>query len=253
MDRDAFISFEEEDHIYTITNPCDGKKFHPKSVTTIIHNYFPPFDADNVIKNMKRSKNWPSSPYFGLSDDEIKDGWEKNRNEAATLGTAMHKQIEDYMLAYPNVTVMPDTKEFTLFLEFWDDFKQKYPDFRVYKAEWIVYGDKIAGSIDLVLTNDKEEIIILDWKRSKEIKTKNFFQKGYPPFQQFDDCNYTHYSIQLNIYRHLIETFYNKKVVGMFLVILHPNQTHPITIPVCTMNIASFWNMMNEKISITYY
>jgi hypothetical protein len=177
MDRDAFISFEEENHIYTITDPCDGKKFHPKSVTTVIHSHFPPFDADNVIKNMKRSKNWSSSPYFGMSDDEIKNGWETSGYEAASLGTIMHKQIEDYMLAYPNVTLIPNTKEFSLFLEFWDNFKKKYPNFKIYKPEWIVYGDKIAGSIDLTLINEKEEIIILDWKRSKEIKTKIFFKK----------------------------------------------------------------------------
>ena len=33
-----------------------------------------------------------------------------------------------------------------------------------------------------------------------------------------------HYCLQLNFYRHILMTKYNKKVVGMMLVILHPNQ-----------------------------
>jgi hypothetical protein len=64
---------------------------------------------------------------------------------------------------------------------------------------------------------------IYDWKRSKEIKFENKYQKGLSPISHLHDCNYWHYSLQLNIYRRILEKFYNVVVSELALVILHPN------------------------------
>ena len=40
------------------------------------------------------------------------------------------------------------------------------------------------------------------------------------------DTNYWHYALQLNTYKRIIEDKYNKKVVGMYLVCLHPNNNN---------------------------
>jgi hypothetical protein len=39
------------------------------------------------------------------------------------------------------------------------------------------------------------------------------------------NTNYWHYSLQLNIYKAIIERKYNKKVRDLYLVRLHPNNT----------------------------
>ena len=48
--RDSRISFDEPTHSYTI----DGSKNGIMSVTTLIHQYFPHFNAKEVIKKCKK-------------------------------------------------------------------------------------------------------------------------------------------------------------------------------------------------------
>jgi hypothetical protein len=66
-------------------------------------------------------------------------------------------------------------------------------------------------------------LAIYDWKRSKEIKYENKFQSCLEPIHHLPDTNYWHYSLQLNIYRRILELFYDVKVSELALVILHPN------------------------------
>ena len=40
------------------------------------------------------------------------------------------------------------------------------------------------------------------------------------------DTNFWHYSLQLNVYKAIIERNYNKKVKDLFLIRLHPNCPH---------------------------
>lgn len=271
--RDENITFKEDGHIYTIKG-VDG---HPISVTTLIHKFFPPFDADKIIDKMMRGRNWATSKYYGMTKDEIKKQWDTNRDEAATKGTAMHKCIEDQInseventiklptcfeqdcsinslaeslnkLNEPTPLPPPETQtlEFGYFMNFWMNLKKGSPNFKPYRTEWLVYDEekKLAGSIDFTMIGPNGEIIILDWKRSKEIKKENPYQKGFRCLQHLDDCNYNHYCLQLNIYRHILETRYDKKIVGMFLVVFHPNNDNYLFIPVPTMikEIQDIWN-----------
>ena len=51
-------------------------------------------------------------------------------------------------------------------------------------------------------------------------------KKGKYPFENVLDCNYYHYALQLNLYRIILERFYNIQIKELFLVILHPNQSN---------------------------
>jgi ATP-dependent exoDNAse (exonuclease V) beta subunit len=154
----------------------------------------------------------------------------------------MHADIEYFLNNEPPRN--PDSLEFNYFLSFWNDFKLKYPTFYPYRTEWLVYDEEqeIAGSIDCVLSDNEGRIMILDWKRSKKIDKTNNFEKGFAPFQDMDNCNYCHYSLQLNFYRHVLETKYNKNVIFMMLVILHPNQKTYVCHPVNYINIKDHWD-----------
>jgi hypothetical protein len=92
--RDAFIEFEAGPHKYTIRGDSNYL-----SVTTWNHTHFPPFDADAIIRKMRLDK--PSSPYYGQTPAQIKAGWDKGRDEAAELGTALHAAIELYLGGAP--------------------------------------------------------------------------------------------------------------------------------------------------------
>ena len=83
----------------------------------------------------------------------------------------------------------------------------------------------------MVFENKKGELEIYDWKRSKAIEY-DFDIPRYakyaltPCISHFPDKNYWHYSLQLNTYKYMLEKNYGEKVVGMYLVCLHPNNAN---------------------------
>lgn len=237
--RDTQITFNEERHEYKI----EGKGKKPISVTTLIHKYFPSFDADKVIENMKKGKKWDTSPYNGMSDNEIKEKWKKNGEEASSAGTEMHKSIEDYING--QLDKLPEIKEFKMFYNFWTQLLAVNPCLKPYRTEWIVYDSEVmvSGSIDLTMVDESTgDLHLFDWKRSKEIKFNNKYEKGYGPFKNFDNCNYYHYSLQLNFYKHILQNQYKRKVSSMTLVVLHPNQEDFMCIPVPNIEIGGIWS-----------
>lgn len=215
--RDAQIVFDEEPHIYYICGNKDNI-----SVTTLVHKYFPKFEADPIIDRMMKSKNWGKSKYYGMTQTEIKDLWSSLGTDATSKGTALHKSIE--MFYNDMDTSGNESVEYKMFLNFYEDHKTKL---KPYRTEWEVFNEdfKIAGSIDMIFENiDDGTLSIYDWKRTKEIKMKNGFgSKGYGPLKCFHDCNYVHYSLQLNIYKSILEKKYGKVIRDMFLICMHPD------------------------------
>lgn len=247
--RDSKISFQEEGHIYTIK----GKEENPVSVTTLLKNNFPEFDADLVIDKMMKSSRWPQSKYYGQTKEEIKAGWDANGKAASEAGTLMHADIENFLNGEEMVN--PNTKEISYFHLFWNEFNKVNPGLKCYRTEWIVYFDDddndkfndVSGSIDGVLVNEKGQIVILDWKRSKEIKKENPYEKGTGVFSHLDNCNYWKYALQLNIYRHILESKYDKEVIGMYIVVLHPDNKCYETHFISRYDIASIWDTLRKK------
>jgi len=241
--RDSKITFEEEGHKYTI----EGLDKSPVSVTTLIHDNFPTFNADEVITKMMKSRNWSKSKYFGKTRDEIKREWDNSGNLASNLGTLMHADIDRYL--NEETVLNPNTTEFSYFKLFWGEFHRTNPGFVPYRTEWLVYDEDngIAGSIDCVLSNADGKLVILDWKRSKEIKMENRYEKGLGIFDHLDNCNFWHYSLQLNIYRHILETKYKKQVIGMYIVVLHPDDSCYSTHFISHYDIASIWTTLTNQ------
>jgi hypothetical protein len=219
-ERDSHIIFDEEPHIYTIDGDSDYM-----SVTTWNHSHFSEFDADAIIDKMMASKKWPESKYFGKTKDEIKQQWEDNGKEASQAGTKMHFDIECF---YNNVEVDDigkNTIEYKYFQAFHNDYVVK-GGLEPYRTEWMIYDKELrfAGSVDMLYQNPDGTLEIYDWKRSKEIKFDNRWQSGTTKcVNHLPDCNYFHYSLQLNTYKALLEKNYGVKINGMYLVCLHPN------------------------------
>ena len=84
---------------------------------------------------------------------------------------------------------------------------------------------KIAGSIDMLYKNSDGSFSIFDWKRSKEIQKYNMYKKfsKTESVKHLPDLNFVHYSLQLNLYKYILETNYNFKIKDLILVQLHPN------------------------------
>ena len=216
--RDDHVQFDEGPHIYTV----DGDSSF-MSVTTWNHSHFGHFDADKIIDKMMNGRNWkPGYKYYGMTKDEIKAMWDKNRDEAAAAGTKMHYDIECY---YNLMDIKNDSIEYKWFLEF-DDWVKRETNMLPYRTEMIVWDKelKLCGSIDMMYMNECGEIELYDWKRCKEIKKSNW--NNYATTEcigHLPDSNYWHYSLQLNTYKYMLEKNYGLKVNGMYLVCLHPN------------------------------
>lgn len=218
--RDQLIVFDEEPHIYTITTDPDSTY---TSCTTFIHGFFEHFDADKIIDKMTKSKRWANSKYYGQTPDQIKAQWDRNRIQASLFGTKMHKAIEDFYngeKTLEDLAILPDLK---YFLNFYKDIGDKL---KPYRSEWMVFDDhlKLAGSIDFVTENEDGSLNLWDWKRSREIKRENSWQSGLDPVKNLPDCNYYHYSLQLNLYKAILENNYDKSVNQLALVVMHPEQ-----------------------------
>jgi CRISPR/Cas system-associated exonuclease Cas4 (RecB family) len=250
--RDQYIDFDEPTHVYTINiPPTPENEWHAKkpytSVTTWVHSNFPHFNAEEVIQGMMKGKNWnEQNKYWGLTPEQIKDQWEQNGKNVSSAGTDMHYEIECFMnnpeflmnpgythkelLTYyldnqtKNQTPYPphQTTEWKYFLKYLEDT----PTLKPYRTEWTIFNEDLhlAGSIDMIYENEDGTLSIYDWKRVKEIKRVNRFNKYALPFtiSHMPDTNFWHYAMQLNTYKVILEEKYGKKITKLCLVQIHP-------------------------------
>ena len=186
------------------------------SVTTLVHMCFQAFDADAILKKMKIT---PTSKYYGMTKEEIKQLWQENAEEAQQQGTHMHAIIERY---YKNELITEEEKqlpEIKYFMEFTKVF-HLIP----YGIELCIFSKTVhlAGTIDFVAQNADGSLDIYDWKRANHIELQNPYNKYSHVVTHIPDTNFWHYTLQLNLYKYLLETEYKKKVNKMFLVSFHP-------------------------------
>jgi ATP-dependent exoDNAse (exonuclease V) beta subunit len=239
-ERDQFIQFFEEDHKYVITNDPNNKY---TSVTTWNHSHFPVFNANLIIKNMMRGKNWKEGhKYWGLTAEEIKQQWSNNSSAVSGAGTDLHFEIECFMNnpdlesgfkkgythtdLYKTYILNPKAIEVVEW-DYFINFVKDHPELKPYRTEWTIYDEdlKISGSIDMIYENPDGTLSIYDWKRSKDITRVNNFNKFAinKLICHMPDANFWHYALQLNTYKRLIERKYGKTVTDLYLVRLHPD------------------------------
>lgn len=237
--RDKHIKFFEEDHKYIIDLEPDVKY---TSVTTWIHEHFEKFEADKIIAKMMSGNGWKEGhKYWGKTPDEIKNLWNSNKDFVAGAGTDLHFEIEcfyndkRFQFDYTNKELLEiyfsdkgkNLQEKPLEWQYFINFVKEQPHLKPYRTEWTVFNEdiKISGSIDMVYENPDGTLSIYDWKRSKNITRINTFNKfAIPPsICHLPDSNFWHYALQLNTYKYILESKYNKKVTDLYLVRLHPD------------------------------
>lgn len=230
--RDKRIQFFEEEHYYLI----DGQHRAPRSVTSLVHSLCQDFNPKKAIASMKRSPKWPERQKEFIvngklmTDEEIAAKWQLNGKIQSARGTLLHFQIEQHLNDV--IVEPPHSPEFKYFLQFEEEF-MKPRGYVPIRTELSLFhcGLRVAGQADCICRVDgTDKIVILDWKRSKEIKTENRFQKLKEPLGYLDDCNFYAYAAQLNVYRYILETEYGFQVAGMFLGVFHPSEKRPIAV-----------------------
>jgi hypothetical protein len=244
--RDQYIEFDEGPHIYTV----HGEQGYT-SVTTWNHSHFSHFDADAIIDKMMKSKNWtdPNYKYYGMTREQIKASWDKNRDSASGAGTQMHYDIECF---WNNMEVNNTSVEYEWFLRFVKDF----PELKPYRTEWMVYDEelKLSGSIDMVFELPDGTLQIYDWKRCKEIIHDSPFGKCAltPCISHLPDTNFWHYALQLNTYKRMLEKNYGKTINGLYLICIHPENPYKtyqrIEVPVLEKEIDALFAIKKSQV-----
>jgi ATP-dependent exoDNAse (exonuclease V) beta subunit len=244
--RDNRLQFDEKWHKYSVTG---DKARRYKSVTKIVKEQFPEFNADLIIEKMMNGRNWNEThKYWGMTPRGIKALWNDNGKIQSGAGTALHFDIEQFMNQWlvdeEEVLIESDhemllesynedassggshiqntSTEWTYFTNFVRD----HPHLTPFRTEWRIYDEElqIAGSVDMIYLNEDGTYDIYDWKRVKEIsKTNDFHESAISKhLPDIPHTNFWHYSLQLNIYKYIIERKYGAVVRDIYLVQLHP-------------------------------
>ena len=267
-ERDPYIFLDEESHTYHVrhrngllsTDANDWCTDHV-SVSALWASKFDHFDPDACLS--KYFSGWASnssSKYYCLiqyldlvegrdeeaQKDAIKSLWHENGVRASKLGTAFHKQAENYMNGLPWDDGTPEIRLFEHWLR---EFAQPR-NLRPYRTEMSVFdlSARVAGQIDSLWADEEGKLCMIDWKRCNPKERRDgrldvlspamecfANRRGLPPFQDVPDTSYGHYCVQQNCYKYMLEQCYGWSVQAMFLVQCHPAMSSPHTVAVPDM------------------
>jgi ATP-dependent exoDNAse (exonuclease V) beta subunit len=212
---DKRVCFESETHSYFL-----GEK-KLESVTTLLSRFKNKFDSDFYSKKIAKRDN--------KTQQEVLNEWKEKANKSCDIGTAIHKIFEDYF--YNKYSFI--NSEFSIELsevkpEYYIEFFNKsliavkfIKDFFITKrlipvaSEYIVYNDFIAGQIDMVCKDSKDNFYIIDFKTNSKIDKNSYGKSMKDFFKIYQDSTYYHYCIQLSIYKELLKKY---KINRIFLI-----------------------------------
>lgn len=193
------IRFDEKKHKYILDN---GKELY--SVTEYIHTWFPEFDAPAMAKKCSKGRN---PKYKGRKPEEILKEWEDKKNKAANDGTAVHEYCEAFITGSDTFPTPQNDRQRKLMEQANICIQELAEEYNFIDVEKVVFSPELnlSGTFDLLLEHKKTgELVIADWKTNEEIKRENWLSKGLSILKHMHDCNFNHYSLQLNLYEYIL-------------------------------------------------
>jgi hypothetical protein len=213
------IKYYDEPHKYFI-----GEQ-ELTSGTTFIGQFKNKFDAPMMAKASGKKK--------GIDPEVLLAEWDYKRDFSSMKGTMVHNFAENYW----GNKVFPYNDE-AIINRFGEDvIKERYEEcVRMFKefyseaskslvpiAMELVIGDAelgIGGMVDGLFWNDKMgELQIWDYKTNRQIRTQSEYKKRFKaPINFIQECEFEAYSLQLNLYKYIIEKNTNLKIGRLYLV-----------------------------------
>lgn len=195
------------------------------SATKFIGRFKPEFQTQVIAEQYAKKR--------GLNVDDVIAQWDLKRDVSTVKGSALHNYAENWWnnkeFPYdPTIAI----KEFghDIIRESYEKcekiFRNFYEDSRInlipVKMELVV-GDEdygIGGMVDCLFFNKKSnKLEIWDYKTNKEISTKNDYGKTFnEPISHLDVCEINTYSLQLSLYKHIIQKNTNLEIGECYLI-----------------------------------
>lgn len=218
-----YIKYYDKEHRY-----FDGEEEYI-SGTTFISLFKEKFDSD------KQSKAYAKRN--GMEQSDVLTNWGVKRDYAGRKGTYIHEFAENYWknkvfdsyldydieLAKEHLGDEYIENEVDIckkqIIDFYNDAKENIIPIEL---ELVVADkeSKIAGMVDKLVWNEKVgEYQIWDYKTNKEINMNSKYNKRMKtPIQFIRECEFETYSIQLNLYKYIIEKNTDIKIGDMYLI-----------------------------------
>lgn len=205
------------------------------SVTTIIHKYQELFDED-YWSEFKANEH-------GLTKEEVLRAWKFINRKGTMKGSIIHDYVENLLLnkifKYPKNDILkefgfdPILKEYEITKnhvnKFYEDSKNKLIPV---KTELVVYDkiSKIAGMLDILFYNVKAgEFQIWDNKTNKKLDLENKDQRLKGELSLLEDCDLEIYSLQLQLYKRIIERNTSLKLGDSYIIwFSHNNDNYQV-------------------------
>ena len=242
------LHFDEEPHEYYTLDKCGNRTLYTP-VTAFVERFFPKFDSENIAPRVAAKR--------GVSTEDILREWKETADAACKFGTRVHECAEDTMRGNPLRNSPVDAREAETFKHAVEIAKKIRTKYEVLGIEKVTFVErlKLAGTVDLFVrskqSNGSYKYWILDYKTNKKIEQENPWGKfGYAPFQNMPDNNFSHYTIQLNVYQKMLQI--NGEIpegaeVGRALLHITPAGVFPYKIPDIQMQIADVFDELTSK------
>ena len=217
------IIFNADDHSY---KSIDDNNIDWISVTTVVSHFKKPFDAKKTSEKVTKNKK---SKWSGIDPKIIQEIWDNEGSRSLKLGNWYHNQRETDLCSLASMEREGVTIPIFKPTEITEGIKKApnqkldpgvYPEHMVY-----LRSAGICGQSDLVeVVNGKVNII--DYKTNKKIDKESYIDwegksdKMSFPVDTLDDCNFSHYALQLSIYMYIILK-HNPKLKPGRIVIHH--------------------------------
>jgi hypothetical protein len=171
----------------------------------------------------------------GIEQEEILKEWKDKADTANHLGSRVHKWIEDFWSGNPEY-LAPD--EDPVFVDrinkFLDIYEKKFTNLVPLTSELKIFSKKwrLAGTIDqpFLMWDEKQNrilVLIGDWKTNKEFRhdehPKGRYHKLYHPFSHLYANHLNEYSVQVSLYRLILEDEIGLETHGGFLCHIGPD------------------------------
>jgi hypothetical protein len=208
------IQFDHADHAYTAP---DGKPL--QSVTKVVKGLRQPFKADYWAERKAAER--------GISKEAILAEWDAKGQAGRERGTALHTYIEHLVREVPYSPPI-HYPEMNAFEGFW---VSELPSGSVARCEWVVGCPEwgIAGTLDLLYWNPAtQKYHIYDWKTGGKFALANRYERMQAPFADLDDCEFNAYSLQVSLYRLLVEAYTSLPLGDSYIAHFAPDGSYRV-------------------------
>jgi len=223
------VTFYDVPHKYYV----DNKEL--VSVTTLIHKYQEEFDEDywSLYKANEHK----------LTQNQILRAWRFINKKGTIKGSAIHDYAENMFqnkeFEYPKHIILdefgfdPVQREYDITKKHVDKF---YSDVRgkliPIRTEFVVYDREslVGGMLDILFYNVKtKEFQIWDWKTNKKFSNENKDRHLLDKLDMLEECDLELYSLQLAMYKHIIEKNTGIKLGKSYIVwFSHNNKNYEV-------------------------